>query len=96
MVDSPLWQLEGTRLEDSPDGTLALQRVERSPHVLWAALGLDVDAQLTRPVQLLAAAGTGVEIELAAPAPDQQAVATFRLGGPDARRSTAAGTPRTS
>lgn len=79
-VDSPLWQVEGERVRTSPDGTLALQRVDPTPTLRWAALGLDADGHVSRRLRLHARGGTRVAIDVAIPAEGQPAVTRFRLG----------------
>ena len=79
-VDSPLWQVAGTRLHTSPDGALALDRVATPPRLTWVAPGLEFDAHLTHEAGLAAEGGHRVVLEVVAPRPAAPAAARFRLG----------------
>jgi hypothetical protein len=80
-VDSPLWQIEGTRLHTSPDGALSLDRVATPPRLAWVAPGLEFDGHLTHDVDLGAAGGYRIAVDVGAPRPGTPSAARFRLGG---------------
>jgi len=71
-VDSPLWQVEGELVRTSPDGLSALIRPAKPWRASWVARGLPTDGQVVGPVELSAAGGHRVVLELAQPAANGQ------------------------
>ncbi|HEX8085591.1 MAG TPA: hypothetical protein VF529_14960 [Solirubrobacteraceae bacterium] len=59
-VDSPLWQVEGEIVRQSPDGGLGVIRPAQPVRATWVAQGLDVDGQVVRDVDLRMARGRRV------------------------------------
>jgi hypothetical protein len=84
-VDSPLWQVAGETVETSPDGGTALIRPAQPWRATWVARGLETDGQVVRDVELQAAGGHRVTIDVAEPN-DGDAVVRVDLGGSPVRR----------
>ena len=80
-VDSPLWQVAGETVRTSRDELTQLMRPARPARATWVARGLVTDGQILGPVELSAAGGHRVTLEIAAPAGDQLAKAGVELGG---------------
>ncbi|HEX8206293.1 MAG TPA: hypothetical protein VF587_09565 [Solirubrobacteraceae bacterium] len=91
-VDSPLWQVAGETVKASPDGGTALIRPSRPWRATWIATGLETDGHVVRDVELHAAGGQRVTMDLRAP-DEGDAVVRVDLGGSDVKRVEFGGDP---
>ena len=82
-VDSPLWQVAGEVVRESPDGLLALIRPADPAQATWTTQGLDTDGQVVREVTVSALGGRRVTIEAAAPDSSQESGVRIELGDAD-------------
>jgi hypothetical protein len=82
-VDSPLWQVAGETVRTSPDGLTSLMRPARPWRATWVGRGLETDGHIVRDVELTAAGGHRVVLDVIGASDSQPGRFKLELG--DAR-----------